>query len=149
MANYKTHTRFNLCLFLPLLVTIGHYLLKLSPRELTLFGASFAYGTLWLSPDMDVAYQIKLFSFRGLMTLPFRPYAYIFKHRGLSHIPVIGTLTRVIWLLLIALALLIFVYEIKPTPQDFVSFCLSYKMILSLAFGGILFADLGHLLLDL
>lgn len=149
MANYKTHTRFNLFLALPLLLAMGWYLFNLSVKELALFTGAFAYATLWMSPDSDVAYQVKLFSFRGLMTLPFRPYAYLFKHRGLSHKPVIGTATRLLWVLLLTLLVLYGLYEFVPTQETFLGIIKSYKEPLIIGLSAITIADLCHLLLDL
>jgi uncharacterized metal-binding protein len=71
----------------------------LSPPVGTLcFAGAFIYGSFFLHPDVDLARNIRLFSLKGLLTLPFRPYSYLFAHRGISHMPLIGTLTRVVWL---------------------------------------------------
>lgn len=146
MANYRTHSTFNLFIALPLLLAGGYYYLHLKFMPLTAFGTIFAYGTLFLSPDLDLAYQIKLKSLRGLLTLPFRPYSRLFRHRGLSHVPFIGTLTRVVWLALIILASF---YILNMGHQPFLSFIKAHRETFIFSLAGLASADLCHLLLDL
>ncbi|MDX8430581.1 MAG: DUF2227 family putative metal-binding protein [Candidatus Algichlamydia australiensis] len=146
MANYRTHSTFNLLIALPLFLAGGYYYLHLEPIPLIAFGAIFSYGTLFLSPDLDLAYQIKVGSLRGLLTLPFRPYSRLFRHRGLSHMPILGTITRVIWLALIILAIF---YILNMGHQPFVSFIKAHREIFLYSLAGLIAADLSHLLLDL
>ena len=64
----------------------------------TVFVLAYLFGTFLLSPDMDLA-QSDPMSNWGLFRFLWRPYAHLFKHRGISHMPVVGTLTRVLYLL--------------------------------------------------
>ncbi len=98
MAQYKTHTTVNIVLFLPLAIWGLIYFYHPSLDLLTLFGVGFLYSTLFMNPDMDLANKIKLLSIRGILSLPFRFYSLIFKHRGISHSPILGTATRILWL---------------------------------------------------
>lgn len=148
MANYKTHTLFNLSLFLPATTLLLFYLLHPSRSDLIGYCASFAYGTLYMCPDADVADKIKLLSIRGIMTLPFRPYSRLFAHRGISHWLVIGTATRVIWLA----SLFIVPYMIYQRSFSFyplISFYKAYKSTIIYALSGLCLSDFGHLLLDI
>jgi uncharacterized metal-binding protein len=95
MPAYRTHIRLNLFLALPLL-SYGLFNNN-TLADAGCFSLGFIYSTFFLHPDLDLARQIKLFSIKGLLTLPFRPYSYFFHHRGLSHWPLIGTLTRLLW----------------------------------------------------
>jgi len=98
MSGYKTHSKFNLFIALPILLGAAFYFLH-PPRNLMLtFAIVFSYSTLFMSPDMDLAYQIRLFSLRGLFSIPFRSYAQLFSHRGLSHNVLLGSVTRILWL---------------------------------------------------
>src|SRR3989304_2034863 len=97
MALYKKHVKFNI-FFLPLILFFIFYIFKSSFLHLTIFSLTFIYSTLFMSPDLDLANQIKFFSIRGFFTLPFRFYSIFFRHRGLSHYPIIGSLTRILWL---------------------------------------------------
>lgn len=64
---------------------------------LLLFAISFLAGTCLLSPDLDVTGSDPARSW-GVAGAIWRPYARLFRHRGVSHLPVIGTLTRVLYL---------------------------------------------------
>lgn len=67
---------------------------------LLLFCLAFIYGTVLLSPDLDLVDSDPTKSW-GLLRFTWRPYARLFKHRGVSHTPVVGTLTRIVYLSLI------------------------------------------------
>ena len=146
MSNYKTHSSFNLLIALPLFLSIGYFYLHLGTMSLVAFGVIFSYGTLFLSPDLDLTYLVKTTSIRGLLTLPFRPYSRLFRHRGLSHMPFVGTLTRVIWLSLIILGIF---YALNMGHQPFLSFIKVHREIFLYSLGGLIAADLCHLLLDI
>ncbi|MEX0962296.1 MAG: DUF2227 family putative metal-binding protein [Simkaniaceae bacterium] len=145
IASYKKHTQFNLLFALPLFLGLAFYLNLFTWNQALFFSGAFIYGTLFMSPDVDVANQIKLFSFRGLMTLPFRPYSFFFKHRGLSHKPILGTLTRLIWLLII-LAFCFWIFD----RSSFISIdeLKNYKTPILYASLGFILSDLCHLILD-
>ena len=96
MPSYRTHVRLNLFFALPLFCY--EILTKECLADAACFSLGFTYSTFFLHPDLDLARQIKLFSLKGLLTLPFRPYSWLFHHRGISHWPLIGTMTRVLWL---------------------------------------------------
>ena len=118
MANYKTHTGFNLFFMLPALVGFGYYFFQPSEKALIVFTATFTYATLFMNPDLDLVHQIKLFSLRGFLTLPFRGYSKIFKHRGISHSFLLGSFTRIIWLSSI-LFLLSFIFSLSENIFSF------------------------------
>ncbi len=144
MANYKTHTGFNLFLILPALVGLGYYFIQPSEKVLIIFVAAFTYATLFMNPDLDLVHQIKLFSLRGFLTLPFRGYSKIFKHRGISHSFLLGSFTRITWLSAI-LFLLSFAFSFS---DNIFSFCKQFKTYFIYALTGICLADWSHLLLD-
>lgn len=140
MPAYRSHVRVNLIIALPLcLWAMNHYG---TFWELTSFAGAFSYGTLYLHPDLDLARQVRLFSLKGLLTLPFRPYSYLFRHRGISHIPIVGTLTRIAWIF--GLGLLVFSLfgwafpNLAHVKSSYVCFALI----------GLAAADLFHVLLD-
>ena len=98
MSSYKQHTRFNLFIALPILLIGVAYFIHPHRYLMITFAASFAYATLFMNPDLDLANQIRLLSLRGILSLPFRSYARCFSHRGLSHHIIFGSLTRILWL---------------------------------------------------
>lgn len=148
MSGYRTHTKINLFVALPI-CTAAAILLLHPPLKLLLLGIGvFTYGTLFMSPDVDLAYQTKLMSVRGILSLPFRTYAMVFKHRGLSHSFFFGTLTRILWLLMYVLIGFYIAYECVPTKHSFLRFFFAYKPYLFWGFGGLFLADTGHLIMD-
>jgi uncharacterized metal-binding protein len=146
MAQYKTHTQFNLLLALPLLVVGMVYFLHPTYLHLLIFSAAFVYATLFMNPDLDLANQIKLLSIRGLLTLPFRAYSSIFRHRGLSHSPFFGTLTRMVWLGIIFLLILFLIDQPVPSRKAVLALLKTPNYLFGLS--AIMLADLCHLLLD-
>lgn len=96
MPKYKTHCYFNAFFALPLLILFLHFL-KTESKYLAIFSCSFIYSTLFFSPDLDLIHKIKLFSLRGFLSLPLIGYSKVFKHRGFSHLIVLGTLSRIAW----------------------------------------------------
>ncbi|AFV77061.1 uncharacterized metal-binding protein [Thermus oshimai JL-2] len=64
------------------------------PRLLP-FALGYLGGTFLLSPDLDLAEKGVRASRRwGVLGLLWRPYGWLFRHRGLSHTWVLGPLTR-------------------------------------------------------
>jgi uncharacterized metal-binding protein len=145
MANYKTHARFNLFLILPILVGLNYYFMHTPERLLVIFIAAFTYATLFMNPDLDLVHQVNLFSLRGLLTLPFRGYSKVFRHRGISHSFLLGSVTRILWLSTV-LFVLSFSFSFS---EDIFVFCKKFKIYFLYALIGICLADWSHLLLDI
>lgn len=78
-------------------------LLSLTPAQALTFTLGFAVGTFLLSPDLDLA-EGRVDSKRhwGLLGVLWVPYGLLFSHRGLSHTWLIGPLTRLAYLALLA-----------------------------------------------
>ncbi|NGX62142.1 MAG: hypothetical protein K940chlam9_01636 [Chlamydiae bacterium] len=149
MANYKTHSSFNLFLALPIFVVGIYYLLGPSSSYLLTFIGVFAYSTLFMSPDLDLVHNIKLKSLRGVLSLPFRFYSQVFKHRGISHSFFFGSFTRILWLGGIAFLLFFLLYQALPSQKNFLLFYNQHKLYLLYGVAGICLADWCHLLLDI
>lgn len=147
MAQYKTHARFNLFLALPLLIWALVYFIRPDIEYVFVFTGAYFYGTLFMNPDLDLAHQIKLFSVRGFLTLPFRSYSKIFRHRGISHSIPWGTVTRVLWLMMI-LILTMFLLDYTIRKKKFFQFVSDYRFFFLYGFTGLVLADFCHLILD-
>lgn len=108
MPSGLAHRRISaLVLVLVLYLTVTFYdslLIWLGPdptfEYLLLFCLAFFFGTVLLSPDLDLVDSDPAKSW-GIARIIWRPYARLFKHRGVSHMPVVGTLTRIVYLCLI------------------------------------------------
>ena len=97
---------------------------------------------------MDLAHKIKPFSLRGLLSLPFLGYAKLFKHRGLYHNLLLGSLTRVAWLggIFLLVAYLFHASFLKTRLFSF--YFTNYKKDIFYGLLGIFTADGCHILLD-
>ena len=149
MAIYKTHTKFNLIIALPITIYLIYLLFNPKINYLLTFGGCFIYSTLFMNPDMDIANKIKLFSFKGLMTFPFRIYSFFFHHRGISHKIIIGTLTRVVFLFLFFIVIMFVIDYSLISKKIFLRFFSTYKTYIIYGFCGLCVADCCHLLLDI
>lgn len=64
------------------------------------FAGAYVGASLFLSPDLDLATSRAAQRWRGARAL-WRPYAALFRHRGISHSPLLGPLTRLVYLALL------------------------------------------------
>lgn len=149
MAMYKTHTKFNLFIALPILLGAMYYFLHPSRELMITFAGVFTYSTLFMSPDLDLAHQIRLKSIRGILSLPFRLYSKVFTHRGLSHNIILGSFTRIIWLLLFGALAFLIIFKTLPSTGNLLKFYKHYQPFILYSLAGICLADWGHLLLDM
>ncbi len=148
MSNYRSHTAFNIIVALPALLISSYYLINPSLNILLGFSGSFIYSTLFMSPDLDLVHQIRVFSVRGFFTLPFRFYSRLFRHRGISHSLIFGSLTRILWLAGLALGISYLVFNMSLNIQTYWKFFQKHQSLLTAILAGICFADWCHLILD-
>ena len=100
MSSGKEHEAFIQGLEEILSSILTYYVIHSSAPPFIIFGAvaqkGYQIGWRYFSPDLDMkqrtvcAQRWERFNLRWL----WRPYAKIFKHRGISHFPVLGTLSR-------------------------------------------------------
>jgi uncharacterized metal-binding protein len=76
------------------------------------------------------------------------PYGKLFKHRGLSHAPVLGTLTRIIYLFIVAFLVQLAVQYFNHPNFTLEPYIFAYWPAIVLFVSGLLVSDLGHWLLD-
>lgn len=69
----------------------------IAPSSLAAFAGGFAFSMLFLSPDLDLARSRPTRRW-GALAVFWRPYAWLFRHRGLSHHLVWGPLSRLLYL---------------------------------------------------
>jgi uncharacterized metal-binding protein len=80
------------------------------PKEFYLsFSVGYVLGTFLLSPDLDLKHSKPSKRWKALKIL-WRPYQKKSKHRGISHIPLLGTLTRLLYIFLLITALYYLLY---------------------------------------
>jgi uncharacterized metal-binding protein len=115
VPNGRTHEAINLTFFAGLAAGYAYARSQglvaelgqlITPQAVTTFSVSYLVGTFLVTPDLDLAEQgVRAKSNWGLLGLLWIPYGALFSHRGLSHTWLVGPLTRLIYMLIVALAL--------------------------------------------
>ncbi|WP_457622159.1 metal-binding protein [Persephonella sp.] len=152
MASGRTHEIINL-LFLPGAVYYLH------PVNFEGFISGYIIGTFFLSPDNDI-YHSKPNKRWGVLRIIWYPYTRIFSHRGISHIPFFGTVTKIIYLASVSLIFLyLTVLVLKYAFPDFnidiineikntnIYSFLSDRFVFSFIFG-LFLAEMVHIFTD-
>lgn len=142
MPSGKTHERVNLALGSILALTgLG---LGVDANRLLAFWAGFLFATYFLSPDLDLE-GTRAHRRWGPLAPIWSPYAALIPHRGISHIPVLGTLIRIGYLTLVYV-LLAFVLQV------FWGIRFPLQLLSVLYYGpfllGAIVSDLTHIVLD-
>ncbi|MGD1894816.1 MAG: DUF2227 family putative metal-binding protein [Cyclobacteriaceae bacterium] len=76
------------------------------------------------------------------------PYAMLFRHRGISHTPIIGTVTRVLYLLAIAVLVQYLAHTFAAAQWSIWDWVKEYQRFIAIFIGGLAISDLGHWVLD-
>lgn len=147
MSKYRTHNWFNILLILPLCLILGYFFL---PKHLiVLFAIVFIYGTLIMSPDCDIAHKTNPYSIRGVLLYPFRYYSRVFSHRGISHAHIVGTFTRIIWLLIFFTPIGVFLFFTSPEYLSVAYLFLYHHPVeLGITILALIISDSSHIFLD-
>jgi len=84
------------------------------PKETYLpFILGYTIGTFFLSPDLDLKHSKPTKRWKFLKIIWY-PYQKVFKHRGLSHIPILGTFLRLFYLMFVLTLIYIMLYLLIP-----------------------------------
>jgi uncharacterized metal-binding protein len=114
MASGKTHDR-SIFWLLPVAVAVG--VAVFPNREVWAIGG-YAIGGWLLSPDIDLK-QTRPSKRWGFLSPFWQPYRAISGHRGFSHIPIIGTASRLLYLSM-PLAIVLMASQVNPMEMFFV-----------------------------
>ena len=96
MPSGKTHIAVELLLW-PGFMAGYYYFLQPTWGQLVLFGGAYLFASLLLSPDLDLRHNNTRRRW-GPLGFIWIPYFKIFKHRGMSHSLMFGSLTRLVYL---------------------------------------------------
>ena len=111
MASGRAHALVSLVAAVPCGIAVGWLTADIGAGVAATVGCASGIA---LSPDLDMAQEITeserlvirhLWVAGWLWTLLFLPYGWLFKHRGISHWPIVGTLGRLLYLYLFYLLL--------------------------------------------
>jgi Uncharacterized metal-binding protein len=143
MPSGRTHDRINL-VSTAILVYFG-YELGFGWDEILAFSLGSLVGTIWFSPDLDIKTSRPVKRW-GKLSFIWWPYASIVPHRGISHVPVLGILTRFGYFFGIVFLLWLVVRNFLPISINLTAiFNNAYFLPFTL---GVLFADTLHILSD-
>ena len=90
MASGRTHDIINLSVF-----PVAVYYLK--PESFSGFFFGYMVGTFFLSPDNDLFHSKPNKRWKALRFI-WLPYTKLFSHRGISHIPFLGMITKLLYI---------------------------------------------------
>ncbi len=93
MASGRTHDIINL-------VALPPFLYYLNPSDFIGFTAGYLVGTFFLSPDNDLYHSIPNKRWKFLKFI-WKPYVKLFSHRGLSHMPILGIISKLLYIFII------------------------------------------------
>lgn len=164
--NYLGHSVFN-CVTIAGTAYVARMFAIAEPVFITTFLVSGIFATFFLSPDLDLSYSVPS-SNCGLFKVVWVPYQLVSKHRGLSHNIFFCSISRVVYLLALALIVLL-AWNLVPMFIKGVShataissaeniigtaFCYSWQKVSAykgyfIAVGsGIIFSDACHIFID-
>jgi len=153
MPSGKTHLRIELSLLpvcVALLFVAQHYqVVTIGWEGMAIFVGAYLFSSLLLSPDLDLRHNRSRRRW-GLLGFLWIPYTKIFKHRGVSHSLLFGTLTRLGYLGLIALVIawgLSYFNVWAIHPDALRTFPLDLKLF-SLLIAGLWLPNIIHTLTD-
>ncbi len=122
--------------------------------HMTLMAGLGCLSGILISPDLDMRtrtvserYVVRMSLGLGWLWIAmWYPYALLFKHRGVSHAPICGTVSRILYMSLFYIGVAYFFYtfyqvDILVWPQE-------YWLQLLVFAVGLTISDLGHWVLD-
>jgi uncharacterized metal-binding protein len=103
--------------------------------------AGYLAGGIWLSPDIDLK-QSRPSQRLGILSVLWKPYRKASGHRGFSHLPIVGTLSRVIYIAFPAIVWML-ITNYNPTQ-----FLWHHRELLASLFLGLEISTWVHLCMD-
>lgn len=143
MASGRVHDISIALLFSPVLIGAFFYLPSVLHNGLApvIFSASYLTGGIWLSPDIDLRQSLPSQRLSILSPL-WKPYRLASGHRGFSHLPIVGTLSRIFYTII---PFIIWMIVIKYNPTSFI---VQNEEALIALFMGLEISCLVHLIMD-
>ena len=113
MPSGRTHRRTELISLGLICMVAFYYRALLSNRfgedqafeYVLVFVGAYLFSTFLLSPDLDLGRSASTSNW-GILRLAWKPYAALFKHRGLSHSIILGPFSRILYLTVVLYSIL-------------------------------------------
>jgi len=149
MPDGKVHTKFNIKVFFVLTIATSLYMIVEQSLLINyyIFDAAIVVGTIFLSPDLDQNGSISDRILPWKFELFWNPYSGLFKHRKISHCPILGTISRILYIFVFT-AIAINWKPIYESLELMISYCINNKWCW-FAFAGIEVSSLSHGYLDI
>jgi uncharacterized metal-binding protein len=142
---------------LPLAFRLSYSIPEIPPLggiELAFLYSGYIIGSVWLSPDIDLK-QSQPSKRMGFLNPLWKPYRKLSRHRGFSHIPLIGTASRIAYVGFLTIPVLLLIHLYSPnTSWELLSFLdqsIGLKKIpglLLFGFTGLEISAWVHLIMD-
>lgn len=148
MPSGRTHLRIEL-ITLPLWALLFYLFVDAAWGAVALFVGAYLFSSLLLSPDLDLRHNEARQRW-GLLGFVWLPYTKIFKHRGVSHSLLFGTLTRLGYLALLAVivALGLSYFNVWAMPVAQVPWTKLDLWLVGILLGGLWFPNILHAFVD-
>lgn len=147
MPKYASHLIFNLSALAAMFLLYQYTGASLTTLQLALFLFFYIIGSVILTPDLDSKSEAARRC--GVACLPYRK---IFKHRGLSHHPLWGIASRLLYMAVLALIILwllwVFGWQFHINGSSALNFMILYVKEIGIAGAGLFIANLLHIFLD-
>ena len=146
MPSGKTHLKIEAILLVVLLgvVTLLTVHSRVNWQQALLFFGSYVFSMFLMSPDLDLS-KSDAFQRWGLLRWMWFPYAWIFRHRQISHHPLLGPLSRILYIgILVLVPTWIYLVSTgNPSPR----LMLSVNVLLPV-FVGLYMPNIEHIAAD-
>ena len=146
MPSGKTHLRIE-AVILVLWSGLSVYLVLrewITTSQALLFLGSYLFSMMLMSPDLDLSKSDAFYRW-GVLRWIWLPYVWIFRHRQMSHHPLLGPLSRIVYIGILVLAVT-FIYLVStgnPGPR----LRLSMEAVVLVCLG-LYLPNLEHILAD-
>jgi uncharacterized metal-binding protein len=146
MPNFPVHATVNV-LALSGIIGASVYF-GIDAKQLSPFSVGFLLSTVVLSPDLDL-YTSRISRNWGPLRFLIFPYSLIFHHGQHSHVPLVGTATRYLYLTGVMLLLVLLLSNLtNVSDYDIISKLWNNRLMVGYVFLGSVIADLVHKTLD-
>ncbi len=153
MPSGKTHLRIEL-LLLPVWVAMGfvaesYRVIAIGWEGMAIFAGAYLFSSLLLSPDLDLRHNRSRRRW-GPLGFIWIPYTKVFAHRGISHSLLLGTLTRLVYLGILALviALGLGYFRVWTISLDFLKTAPLDLRLVGILVAGLWLPNIMHTLTD-
>ena len=147
MPRYSSHLICNFIALSALFILYQYTGARLTTLQLAIFLAFYIIGSIILTPDLDSKSEASRRC--GLVCAPYRK---IFKHRGISHHPIWGIVTRIMYVTMLVLIILWVMWLFGSRFQIEISsifiFIILHVKEIIIACAGLVISNILHIFLD-